>query len=239
MKIIELIGGEKGGVGKSLVTEIKYLVYIKKFGPDSVLLVDGDTTNPDIARRYENALKVNVLELSEFSNLITEVMANDEIKICLISLPARAIDIFIENKDLFEEIQNNNFNLKFEMPFILNTRDGVLLLSAAKRVLERAFDFSQIILNGFFGDYDDFSLWHNSSVKNGGETKISKFYFEPYIGREIFLPNIRKNKLLEHLILKNNESLIDIEKNNQAQLLERIAIKKFISDMCDLFDREV
>lgn len=239
MKIIELVGGEKGGIGKSLVTEIKYLIYVKKFGLNGVLLVDGDTTNPDIARKYENALKVDVLDLSDFSDLITEVMANNAIKICLISLPARAISVFIENKDLFEEIQSDNFDLKFEMPFILNTKDGVLLLSAAKRILDRAFDFSQIILNGFFGDYDDFSSWHGSSVKNGGETKISKFYFEPYSGKEIFLPNFRKNKLLENSIIKNNENLVDIEKNDKMQLLERLAIKRFVSDMTKLFDRDI
>ena len=47
-KPIYVVGGSKGGVGKSLVTMA--LVHYLKENDDEVFLIDADTSNPDVLK---------------------------------------------------------------------------------------------------------------------------------------------------------------------------------------------
>ena len=60
-KPIYLIGGRKGGVGKSIVS-MALVDYLHELGTD-VLLIDSDTSNPDVGRAYQNSVETKLLDL--------------------------------------------------------------------------------------------------------------------------------------------------------------------------------
>src|SRR5689334_16938493 len=62
-KQIYLVGGSKGGVGKSLVS-MALVDHLLESG-ESVLLVESDTSNPDVWKAYNDAVDAHLLDLDE------------------------------------------------------------------------------------------------------------------------------------------------------------------------------
>ena len=62
-KSIYLIGGSKGGVGKSLVT-MATVDYLQERG-ESVLLIESDTSNPDVWKAYKESTETELINLDE------------------------------------------------------------------------------------------------------------------------------------------------------------------------------
>ena len=60
---IYLVGGSKGGVGKSMVT-MATLDYLLDRG-ESVLLIESDTSNPDTWKAYKDVTETELLNLDE------------------------------------------------------------------------------------------------------------------------------------------------------------------------------
>ena len=60
-KPIYLVGGRKGGVGKSMVS-MALVDYLQTLDAD-VLLIDSDTSNPDVWRTYEDSVETKLLNL--------------------------------------------------------------------------------------------------------------------------------------------------------------------------------
>jgi len=60
---IYFIGGSKGGVGKSMVA-MALLHYLKEIGRE-VVLIDTDTSNPDVSKIYEQIVPTELLNLDE------------------------------------------------------------------------------------------------------------------------------------------------------------------------------
>ena len=57
------IGGSKGGVGKSMMT-LATLDYVMSRG-DKVLLVECDTSNPDVWQAYKDELDAELIDLDD------------------------------------------------------------------------------------------------------------------------------------------------------------------------------
>ena len=53
-KTLYIIDGGKGGVGKSLVSTIACGSNRSRNLAEKLLVLDGDTTNPDVSRRFKN-----------------------------------------------------------------------------------------------------------------------------------------------------------------------------------------
>ena len=62
-KNIYLIGGSKGGVGKSIVT-MATVDYLQSLG-ETVLLIESDTSNPDVYKAYQQSTRAELLNLDE------------------------------------------------------------------------------------------------------------------------------------------------------------------------------
>jgi cellulose biosynthesis protein BcsQ len=62
-KPIYLIGGSKGGVGKSLVA-MATVDYLQEQGED-VLLVESDTSNQDVLKNYRHCTETEPIELDD------------------------------------------------------------------------------------------------------------------------------------------------------------------------------
>lgn len=53
-KNLVYVGGSKGGTGKSMVCMALVDYFRKAFPKDTLLLVETDTSNPDVGRLYKN-----------------------------------------------------------------------------------------------------------------------------------------------------------------------------------------
>ena len=62
-KNIYLVGGSKGGVGKSIVT-MATIDYLQTLG-ETVLLIESDTSNPDVYKAYRDSTRAELLDLDE------------------------------------------------------------------------------------------------------------------------------------------------------------------------------
>ncbi len=76
-KPIYVVGGSKGGVGKSLVTMA--LVHYLKENDDEVFLIDADTSNPDVLKSYEQEVTCKLVNLDDADGWIQFVnIAHEE-----------------------------------------------------------------------------------------------------------------------------------------------------------------
>ena len=72
-KRIYLVGGSKGGVGKSLVS-MAIVDYLQQTGEDE-LLVDSDTSNPDVWKAYQEHVKAHLVDLENRRTLVASPAA--------------------------------------------------------------------------------------------------------------------------------------------------------------------
>ena len=75
---IYVVGGSKGGVGKSLVTMA--LVHQLSQSGDDVFLIDADTSNPDVLKSYQNEIRCEDVSLDDADGWIRLVDICDENK---------------------------------------------------------------------------------------------------------------------------------------------------------------
>ena len=63
MMILYFIGGSKGGVGKSFLS-MALADYLTKYKNRKIILVESDTSNPDVGKTFAQNDDVEVLSLS-------------------------------------------------------------------------------------------------------------------------------------------------------------------------------
>jgi hypothetical protein len=84
------VGGGKGGVGKSMVS-MALLDYLVGRGV-STMLIESDTSNPDVCKTYKNALPCELLDLDKVDGWIQLVNACDanRDKVVVVNTAARS-----------------------------------------------------------------------------------------------------------------------------------------------------
>ncbi len=82
-KPIYVVGGSKGGVGKSLVTMA--LVHYLKENDEEVFLIDADTSNPDVLKSYEEEVTCKLVNLDDADGWIQFVNICDEHRDCVVA----------------------------------------------------------------------------------------------------------------------------------------------------------
>ncbi len=87
-KKIYLIGGSKGGVGKSMVS-MAIIDYLQEQG-ESVLLIESDTSNPDVWKGYGECVETQLLNLDEADGWIQLVNLCDSKPECVVVINTAA-----------------------------------------------------------------------------------------------------------------------------------------------------
>ncbi|HHD78006.1 MAG TPA: mobilization protein MobD [Campylobacteraceae bacterium] len=155
MKTIHLIGGEKGGVGKSLFARLLSQYYIDRQEP--YIGLDADRSHPTLQRYYQDTTQPIDLDHFESSDQIVEMAIEKDTNV-IVDLPAqseRFLDRWLEENDILglcQEMQirviywylvdDGNDSLQLVENFLQkygNTIDCVVLKN-----LGRGSDFSAI-----------------------------------------------------------------------------------------------
>ncbi len=156
MTDLHFFGGEKGGVGKSLICQCaaNYLLE-KKIG---FKLFDGDVSSPDVKRNYSSLIDCKEVSFSEQINdedAVKEIFNSVEKVRVLINLPPqvqRALGIYLTKNRIFEFAQEKKINLY--MWFVSDgSYDSLQLLYNSLRINK---NFKHIVVknNGLNKDWD-------------------------------------------------------------------------------------
>jgi hypothetical protein len=176
-RCIYWIGGSKGGVGKSMMT-LATVDYLVGRG-DSVLLVDCDTSNPDVWKAYREQVRTECINLDDADGWILLVNTCDthRDRSIVINTAARnnlAVKRFGQTLDgSIEELGSRLIAL-----WVINRqRDSLDLLTEFMATLPKAL--VHVVLNGYFGDAHKFELYNASKVRDVVQSRGGKSVLLP------------------------------------------------------------
>lgn len=171
-KPIYLIGGSKGGVGKSLVTMalLDYLTQQEEAG----LLVESDTSNPDVWQAYKESVETATIGLDDadgWINLVNLCESKPD-SVVVINTAAR------NNKgvsDYGDTLNSTLAELKRTLVtlWVINRqRDSLELLKKYMDAIPNSV--VHVVRNGYFGEEKKFELYNGSKLRASVEERGGK-----------------------------------------------------------------
>lgn len=173
-KHIYLVGGSKGGVGKSMVT-MSLIDYLQGNG-ESVVLIETDTSNPDVWKTYGKETKGELVNLEEADGWIKliNICGDDANKDSTIVINTRAAN----NQGVQKYGETLNSTLEelgrtlVALWVINRQRDSLELLKDFRDALPNAL--VHVVRNGYFGDESKYQLYNGSKIRAAVEDKGGK-----------------------------------------------------------------
>ncbi len=236
MKKVIFVHGEKGGSGKSVVSSIIVDFYINK--KSKLLLIEGDNSTPDVARRFANDPRVDCVQttlggddsVSAISNIINFVDNNDCERV-VINLPSRASDTI---DPLAVDLIKPSFEaLEFEI---------VVLFVVAEKI-DSPLQAAASLQNGLASIADQ-----RIAILNEKSRSISienyAWATNPESGREKWLESGGQEAHLSHLherVLSITEDAAYSDYLNSINIAERILLKRWLKsgfEIGDLIEQE-
>lgn len=173
-KPIYLVGGSKGGVGKSMVT-MALIDYLQGNG-ESVVLIETDTSNPDVWKTYGESIKGELVNLEEADGWIKliNICGDDANKESTIVINTRAAN----NQGVQKYGETLNSTLEelgrtlIALWVINRQRDSLELLKDFREALPNAL--VHVVRNGYFGEESKYQLYNGSKIRAAVEEKGGK-----------------------------------------------------------------
>ena len=164
------IAGGKGGVGKSIVSML-LIDFLTQFLKKKVLLIESDTSNPDVGKTFVNNEDVEVifLPLDDADGWIELVNYSAESeKDIVINSAARSIEAIEKfSGTLTGSLEELHRNLTSFL-VINRQRDSIELL---KRYMDVVPGELHVVRNTFYGAPEKFELFNNSKTKIEAEKR--------------------------------------------------------------------
>ncbi|CAA9892576.1 Protein MobD [Candidatus Methylobacter favarea] len=168
-KKIVLIGGSKGGVGKSMVS-MATVDYLQEQG-ESILLIESDTSNSDVWKTYKDSVAAELVDLDAADGWIHLVNLCDSKPECVVVINTAA-----RNNQGVSAYGNTLNNTLAELQrdlvtlWVINRqRDSLELL---KDYMDAIPDtLVHVLRNGYFGDEKKFELYNDSKISGTVESR--------------------------------------------------------------------
>ena len=163
---IYIVGGAKGGTGKSMVciALIDHLVSSNK----NIYIVETDTSNPDVWKSHKDTIKSELIDLDDGDGwiLLVNICYNNKDSTIVINTGAR------NNKGVadYGAILSNTLkelNRQLETLWVINRqRDSLELLKEYTSAMPSSDSHTvHVIKNAYFGDSKKYELYNNSKLK--------------------------------------------------------------------------
>jgi CobQ/CobB/MinD/ParA nucleotide binding domain len=166
------IGGCKGGVGKSMMTSAT-IDYLLDKG-QSVVLVESDTSNPDVSKAYESLLPTEVINLDRrngWVDLVNICDAHPQAAIVVNTAARNNESVRMYGPTLDQSLEE--MSRKLVVLWVINRqRDSLELLREFMQTLLTAE--VHVVRNGYFGDESQFELYNESEMRQRVEGKGGK-----------------------------------------------------------------
>lgn len=227
MKNVTYVGGSKGGTGKSL-TSMALVDYLRKtFPDDKVMLIDTDSSNPDVGRLYRGRYGMTVegvlLDDAEkgWISMVEMIGDTDAKHIVINSMAASNIGIQTQGKLFEESIQS--LDVDFKILWIMNRhKDSTTLLRDFLKYIKSPSVYP--VLNLYFGEQDEF-LFYRSSLD------IQQIIGERG-GRELFFPNL--NELIADKLYTDEINFEELPALLKVGM--RTSLKRWLESVKEVFD---
>lgn len=163
MQPIYMVGGGKGGVGKSIVS-MAILDYLCEIGKEC-FLIETDTSNPDVFKSYGETIPAQILNLDKANGWIDLVNLCDEHrdKTIVINGAARSNDGVSKYGENLRGVLKDLDRSLITFWVINMQRDSVELLKQYMEVMEGTT--IHVVRNGLFGEANEFTLYNDSAVR--------------------------------------------------------------------------
>lgn len=173
---IYIAGGSKGGVGKSMIA-IALVDYLLDQG-QQVLLIDSDTSNPDVWKPYKDTVQAELINLDEadgWIELVNVCDANPD-KVVVVNTAARnnaGVGAYAETlTTTLEELNRELITL-----WIINRqRDSLELM---REYIQAINGELHVLMNGYFGEPHKFQLYNDSKTRKEVEKDGGKSLYFP------------------------------------------------------------
>jgi len=217
---IYLVGGSKGGVGKSLVA-MAMIDYLQERG-ESVLLIESDTSNPDTWKAYKDVTDTELLNLDEADGWIQLVNLCDSKSdsVVVINTAARSnkgVTAYGETlSSTLDELKRKLITL-----WVINRqRDSLELLKEYMDAIPNTM--VHVVRNAYFGEEKKFELYNNSKLRTTVEGRG---------GRSVTFPDLA-DRVSDDLYSKRMTiatALRELPIGNRAELARwRAEVKKVL-----------
>ena len=212
MKKIIMVGGSKGGVGKSMVS-ISLIDTIVEKG-EKLLVIESDTSNPDVGKIFKDTPNIQV----ETFNLDNSDGWIELVNICDLAKDATVVvNTAARNNTGMEKygetLRATLPDLKRELItlWVINRqRDSLELLRSFLNTFPAAM--VHVVRNNYFGAQEKFELYNSSKTKEIIESKQGKSLDFPEladrVSDDIYSKRLSIQKAIEILPLGNKAELI-------------------------------
>jgi len=166
------IGGSKGGVGKSMLT-VSTLDYVLERG-DKTLLIECDTSNPDVWKAYKDLVSAELIDLDEADGWIHLVNTCDTHRDSLVVVNTAARNnVSVKNYGQTLDSSLEELGTKLVALWVINRqRDSLELLKEFMEAVPKAD--VHVVRNGYFGDERKFELYNASKIREAIEGRGGK-----------------------------------------------------------------
>lgn len=204
------VGGSKGGVGKSLVAMAVLDSLLERSEP--VLLVECDTSNPDVAKVYSSVVRTELINLDEADGWIHIVNVCEGSRECtvVVNTAARNNDAVTRYGAMLDGSMEE-LGMELVALWVINRqRDSVELLKQFADAVPKAL--VHVVRNGYFGAEAKFELFN--------ESKVRRELVEARGGKAITLPDLA-DRVADDIYSKRMSfarGLMELPLGNRAEL---------------------
>ena len=191
-----VVGGGKGGVGKSLgsQTVVDTILYRGDVtvDPDSVLVVETDTSNPDVSKVYAKVAKEgDVIARHRVSGapIVKDIALDDETgfiqvgnliesldartRYVVINSAARATGHFVRYESILRDVAEQ-CDMECSMLWFINRqRDSLELLKTWLDAVDSTSWKTFVVKNTYFGSADKFQRFDNGNLKDRAQQTVN------------------------------------------------------------------
>ncbi len=168
-KPVYMLNGSKGGVGKSICS-MAMIHYLGKRG-EKVLLIDADTSNPDVGKAYSKTIETHYINLDERDGWMDLVncLAEELDHTVVINTPARSSEgVKLYGTLLTESLVEITRDL-VTLWVINSQRDSLQLLKEYMDTVNAGT--THVVRNLYHGPERKFELYNNSKIRTAVEAQ--------------------------------------------------------------------
>ncbi|MGF6549436.1 protein mobD [Paraburkholderia youngii] len=164
---IYMVGGSKGGVGKSVVT-LALIEYLRRTGVD-VVLVETDTSNPDVMKAVHGEIECGACDLDDASGWIDFVNFCDRHRnaTVVVNTAARSQTGVAQYGGTLASTLDELARRLVVLWVINRQRDSLELLFKFGATFPDAV--THVVRNGYFGSPEKFTLYRDSQLRTAVE----------------------------------------------------------------------
>lgn len=233
-----VVHGDKGGVGKSFVAQAltNFLVDRK----EKVVIIDVDTTNPDVSRMFEDSLTTTQIELRSNQGWmdVVDFVAKYPGHTVIFNTPGGISgSMKTEIASFAKFLADQDSPIEMELMWVMNIQhDSVNLLQKALNEYGQHFKRICVVCNLHFANGDKsqqgpFFLWNESQLRINIEKKNGMTLFFPGLHLRVVSKLMMPGKIMSFSDAAN----ASLGEEVGLETSERWKLQQWLADIKELF----